>query len=67
MQATSDINKWDPLTWLINDTCSEPGHKYSFSLDVTQSQPEQHSKAKPKNVTTRLFGGIIPQLWDEFI
>lgn len=55
------------ITKPVNDTCSEPGHKYSVSLDVTQSQPEQYAKAKPKNVTTRLFGGIIPQLWDEFI
>ena len=30
----ANITKWDPLTWPVNDTCSEPGPKYSFSLDV---------------------------------
>ena len=36
MQVTADITlvKWDTLTWPINDTCSEPVHKDSFSLEV---------------------------------
>ena len=32
--ATTDITKWDPLIQPINDICSEPDYKYSFSLDI---------------------------------
>ena len=31
IQATLDITRWDPLTWSINNTCSDPGHKNEFS------------------------------------
>ena len=36
MQAnvTTNITKWELLTWPVNDAYSEPGHKHSFSLDV---------------------------------
>ena len=51
----------------VNDICSKSGHKYCFSLNVTQFQSEQHAEAKSRNITIRLFGGITPQLWDGFI
>ena len=31
--ATANITEWDPTTRPISDTCSEPGCKYSFTLD----------------------------------
>ena len=40
-----DITRWDPLTWPINNTCSDAGHRCKFSLQsvqfssVTQSCP----------------------------
>ena len=34
IQATLDITRWDPLNWLINNTCSDSGQKSKFSSDV---------------------------------
>lgn len=31
--ATANITEWNPTTRPISDTCSEPGCKYSFTLD----------------------------------
>ena len=37
VQATIGITRWDPLTWSINNTCSDPGHKHELSFGVTQA------------------------------
>ena len=34
--SAPDITRWDPLTWSINNACSDPGHKYEFS-SITQA------------------------------
>ena len=39
--ATIDIIRWDPLSWPVNHTCSDPSHKYEFSFKVTQAQSNE--------------------------
>ena len=39
--STIDITRRDPFTQPVNHTCSKHGHKYEFSLKVTQAQSEQ--------------------------
>ena len=34
---THDTARW---TWPINNTCSDPGHRFKFSFKVTQAQSE---------------------------
>ena len=36
--ASTDITRWDPLTWSIKHTYSDPGHKYEVPLKITQAQ-----------------------------
>lgn len=36
--AITDITRWDPLTWSIKHTYSDPGHKYEVPLKITQAQ-----------------------------
>ena len=64
--AGTDITRWDPLIWPIKHTYSDPGHKYEFSLKVTQAQPEE-ATFQSKNVNSRLLGRIGFQLWVGFI
>ena len=66
-QATLDITRWDPLTWPVNNTCSDPGHIYEFSFRVTQAQSEQEAKFQLKVVTSHLLEGNLPRLWDWFL
>jgi len=40
IQVTIDITRWDPLTWPINNACSDSGHKFEFS-SIIQAQSEQ--------------------------
>ena len=64
--ATTDITRWGPFTRPIKHTYSDPGHKYEFSLKVTQAQPEE-ATFQSKNVNSRLLGRIGFQLWVGFI
>ena len=65
--STTDITQWDPLTWPIKHAYSDPGHKYEFSLKVTQAQLEEEATFQSKNVNPRLLGRTLPQLWVGFI
>ena len=40
IQVTIDITRWDPLTWPINNACSDSVHKFEFS-SIIQAQSEQ--------------------------
>ena len=58
--STPDITRWDPLNWPINNTCSDPGHKFKFSVRITQAPSEQQAKSQSKTVTSRLLKGKLP-------
>ena len=62
--STPDITRWDPLNWPINNICSDPGHKFKFSVRITQAPSEQQAKSQSKTVTSHLLKGKLPQLWD---
>lgn len=53
-QATLDITRQDPLTWPVNNTCSDLAI-YEFSFRVTQAQSEQQAKFQLKVVTSHLL------------
>lgn len=36
--ATTDITRWDPLTWSIKHIYFDPGHIYEVPLKITQAQ-----------------------------
>ena len=58
VKATIDITRQDPLTCSINDTCSDPGHKYEFPSKVNQAQSEQQVQLQPRNITSLIVGWI---------
>ena len=33
-----EITGWEPLTWSVNNTCSDAGHRFKFSLRVIPTQ-----------------------------
>ena len=65
IQVTIDVARWDPLTWPINNACSDPGHKFEFSC-ITQAQSgNKQSFSKGKKSPT-IMGWICinnTRLW----
>ena len=50
-----DITRWNPLTWPINNACSDPVHKYEFS-SITQAQSKQQATFQPRNKISHSYG-----------
>ena len=61
--SIQDITRRDSLTWPVNNTCSDSGHRYKFSLRDTQSEQRPESQSK-KPTTSCLLKEKLPQLWD---
>ena len=63
IQVTTDIARWNPITWPINNASSDSDHKFEFSSSIssiTQAQPEQQAKFQQR-------GRNLPQLGNGFI
>ena len=53
--ASTDITRWDPLTWPTKHIYSNPGHKYEFSLKVTLAQSKQTAKFQSKQTYIYIY------------
>ena len=55
IHITIDITRWDPLNGLINNACSDSGHKFEFS-SITQAQSEQQAKFQQRKKISHNYG-----------
>ena len=47
----------------ISNTCSDAGHRFTFSLIVIQTQLEWGAKSQQNILTSHLLKGKLPQFW----
>ena len=45
--AATDISRWDPLTWSIKHTYSDPGHKYEVPLKLLKLNKSNRLNSSP--------------------
>ena len=61
----SHITRWDSLTGVINNACSDSGHKFEFS-SITQAQSEQQAKFQQRKKSPTIMRWIYianTRLW----